>query len=40
MYIIGMLIVQWIILRLLIIERVPYKLDETIHCGKYISYTL
>ena len=30
MFIIGMLIVHWIILRLLIIERVPYKLDETI----------
>ena len=28
--ILGMLIVHWIIIRLLIIERVPYKIDETI----------
>jgi hypothetical protein len=39
MYHLGILIVLWVITRLLIIERLPYRLDETITLWQlYIIY--
>jgi hypothetical protein len=30
MHLLGLIIVSWIVVRLLVIERLPYKLDDTI----------